>query len=524
MSFLKKIRGDVRAYFVGLIMTGIIAILSPVGAAIWKAYSKEDIPWTIFIVVVCVGIALVVVAILLTNKFPVLTEEKLHELQTRNQQALSRPQATSLDQFDLNNAFEIDALAVPNLQNRTERGKPGWSLDCEVSVHNLHPTQGFDDVRLRILSITPSMIAIPSHHPKTQDTVLRRVQFAFTDIPTGRALFGDQTAHINLFRAEKYVQFSGTTVLLTFNGAWPDNLNNAFSPEGQYLMTVEVTARGVRTKTAQFAIAFSTEGDEPVFAVRKDGGSNGLSGTAAPALQQAHHNPLILALEELDAIHAEGDSKATLYQCKGAKLPTPAEAVAWNERAIASVKREIFAKHISTQDWATFKVDWNFASCQKMARVLHEHGFLDDINDTKSAHFKFLWGRVKRLGELIAKIKGLPADENKTPIESLTDFLLEAQSLLDVFANLARPLPYAEEHDLFEKIRHFLRKTAPEYVPRFNEIIEEPPTRVVDFPANFTDADKKEWSRTRSGPCDRLHAIAAYLSRIISDLRSKLPS
>jgi hypothetical protein len=238
----------------------------------------------------------------------------------------------------------------------------------------------------------------------------------------------------------------------------------------------------------------------------------------------AKQNPLIVALEELDAIHAEGENKATLYQCKGAKLPTFEESVAWNEKAVAFAKREVFAEHISTQDWAAFKADWKFADCQRIARVLHEHGYLQDVNDTKAAHFKYIWGRSRRLGELIAKIKRLPADENKTPIESLTDFLLEVHSLLGVFANLMRTLPVAEEHDLLDRIRLSLRKIAPDYVPRLNEIIENPPPRDLDFSTDFTDDDKEEWSRTRREHCDRLHAIGEYLSRIISDLRSKLPS
>ena len=143
--------------------------------------------------------------------------------------------------------------------------------------------------------------------------------------------------------------------------------------------------------------------------------------------------------------------------------------------------------------------------------MLHEHGYLDDVNDTKAAHFKFIWGRAKRLGELIAKIKRLPADENKTAIESLTDCLLEAHSLLNVFANLARTLPVAEENDLLDRIRVFLRKTAPEYVPRFNEIIEKPPPRAEDFPSDFTDDDRIMVAH-RSEHCNRLTRIADYLS------------
>lgn len=243
------------------------------------------------------------------------------------------------------------------------------------------------------------------------------------------------------------------------------------------------------------------------------------------ALQQARHNPLIIALDELDALYTEGNHMATLFQCKGATLPRFTEAVAWNDKAIASVKQEILEDHISLQDWAKFKENWNFADCQRIERVLREHACLDNATNEQCSTLRFLWGRVKRLGELIAKIKGLTGDENKTPIESLTEFLFEVHSLLDVFACLASPLPLAEQNDLFEKIRQFLRKTTPEYVDRFNEIVKmPPPARVVEFPEDFTADDKEEWSRTRSEPCDRLHAIAAYLTRIISELRSKLPS
>jgi hypothetical protein len=236
-------------------------------------------------------------------------------------------------------------------------------------------------------------------------------------------------------------------------------------------------------------------------------------------------NPLIVALEELDAIYVEGDHMATLFQCEGAKLPTFDEAAAWNQKAIESAKRKIFSQHISAQDWARFKEDWNFADCQRLERILREHRCLDNATAAQCSTLRFLWGRVKRLGELIGKIKGIaPRDENETPVESLTNFLLKTHSLLDASANLGRLLPQAERHDLIASIRQFLRDIAPEYVARFNEIVEAPPARIMEFPPDFTEEDKEEWTRTRREPCDQLHAIAAYLTRVISDVRSKLPS
>lgn len=176
----------------------------------------------------------------------------------------------------LGNAFEISAIASPNLQNLTERGfdiegKPPWSLDCDISIHNLNPTQSIDDVRLRILSVTPPMVASPAHYPRTQNTTIRRVQFYFTDIPLDKPLLGDQTGRVRIFNAARRVKFSEgiTDVRVQFYGAWPDNLKAEFVPQAEHLLTVEVTGSGVRKEEAHFHISFSTHSENPVFAITR---------------------------------------------------------------------------------------------------------------------------------------------------------------------------------------------------------------------------------------------------------------
>ncbi|MEY2563754.1 MAG: hypothetical protein QOH88_1947 [Verrucomicrobiota bacterium] len=178
--------------------------------------------------------------------------------------------------FDLNNAFAIEALVVSDLQNRTERGfdkegKPAWSLDCEVSIRNLHPIQGISDVTLRVLSVSPSMMALPSHEARTQDTTLRRVHFSFTDIPLGKPLLGDQTGHVRIFGAARRILFSEskTAVGVKFYGKWPEGLKTEFTPEAQHLLTVEVTASGVKKQEAHFHLGFSAELKDPVLTVIK---------------------------------------------------------------------------------------------------------------------------------------------------------------------------------------------------------------------------------------------------------------
>lgn len=185
--------------------------------------------------------------------------------------------------FDPNNAFEIDALAVSDLQNRTEQGAdllgtPGWCLDCVISVHNLHPTQGLGDVTFRIIGLTPPMVAEPAHHPRTQDTTLRRVQFGFTDLPARNALAGDQTGHIRIFQAVKHLLFSEaikeppgktTKTVLVFDGVWPNSLDKEFAPSGEYLLAVELTGSGVGRKEEHFALSFPLEVNKSVFRIHR---------------------------------------------------------------------------------------------------------------------------------------------------------------------------------------------------------------------------------------------------------------
>lgn len=176
--------------------------------------------------------------------------------------------------FDANNAFAIGALTTSNLKNLTEvgqdmEGKAAWSLDCEITIHNLHLTRPIDDVTFRILDITPPIKASPLHHPRTQDTTLRRVTFPFTDIAPGRALLGDQTGHVRIFNAVKHVLFSQgiTTARVKFYGAWPDGLATEFAPEVEHLLTVEVAGNAVKRQEAQFRLLFSTDTAEPVVSI-----------------------------------------------------------------------------------------------------------------------------------------------------------------------------------------------------------------------------------------------------------------
>jgi hypothetical protein len=70
----KPLLADVRAAIVSLLVTSAILIGAPAMATIKKLYLSEPVPWTIFIVVVCAGIVLLIVAIRLYRNLPVTAE------------------------------------------------------------------------------------------------------------------------------------------------------------------------------------------------------------------------------------------------------------------------------------------------------------------------------------------------------------------------------------------------------------------------------------------------------------------
>jgi hypothetical protein len=398
MSFLRE-RGK------SLLDNGIwVVAVTYLAPAIYGWLSKiQVVHWNWRILA---GLLLVAVAI---NVYAVVVFIRRRPQKNAKEQTgrTTRPEAPRDDE---NSAFEIDAQAVSNLQNRTEmgndlRGTPGWSLDCAISVHNLHPTQGFNDVRLRILSITPPMTAMPSHHPKTQDAVVRCVQFGFNDIPAGKALAGDQTGHVILFRAEKYIQFSGRIVFLTFNGAWPDNAKTAFAPEGQYLMTVEVTGSGVRAKTEQFEITFCAEGDGPVFTIRKGGASSG----RPPVLTEEHRHQAWEKDQEARGISVHLPRKREQCLMDAAQLLKSPSEVLWSFNAICRANID----QLDTND----DVVW---VCDELAARGYDHPFfgLDDnvpkkdwrefVREAKLRVTTDTTGEYVRLGEKWWELKKYP--------------------------------------------------------------------------------------------------------------------
>lgn len=283
MSFLKTLRGDIRSNFVGILMGGIIGIVGPVCALIWKSYHKEDIPWMIFTLVVCLGIVLVVVAILSfrrTNRSPSEAVEDSDRSGAAQVIYAHRPHRTFkqlvedstivLPSRAVRQGFRIDALPpVPDTRNMTqhmwhEGAKVMFTGDAVVSVENLIPDQGLGLVNFRLMSIAPPLKAKKVWKPSTQDSILKRIEFP--DIPKNSSLNPGITTEVRLFKATRpFSADSPLQIEVEFYGDWPEGYNTTFTPSEKHVMILEVTGNGVGRAEAKFDLIFSTNPAKSVF-------------------------------------------------------------------------------------------------------------------------------------------------------------------------------------------------------------------------------------------------------------------
>jgi len=91
----------------------------------------------------------------------------------------------------------------------------------------------------------------------------------------------------------------------------------------------------------------------------------------------------------------------------------------WAARALACLTQKRFAGFISLSDVARFEQPWNDTECRKAEAKLDADGVLAGVSDVERALYRNLFGRVRRLKELIAKIEGgSPADDKQNDLRA----------------------------------------------------------------------------------------------------------
>jgi hypothetical protein len=101
-----------------------------------------------------------------------------------------------------------------------------------------------------------------------------------------------------------------------------------------------------------------------------------------------------------------GKSLEVVFQFSDRPKPQFQECVTWNDEATTRANGLVDAGIVQHTDFIRFTENWNEAGCRNAERRLDEHGCLDNVDDSGRVTYRYIFGRLKRLQELINKIDG----------------------------------------------------------------------------------------------------------------------
>lgn len=111
-------------------------------------------------------------------------------------------------------------------------------------------------------------------------------------------------------------------------------------------------------------------------------------------------------LERLRAVLNRGKTIVNIFQFPDETKATFPECAAWDKEATDLAKRLADAGTVQHADFIRFTDRWNEAGCRNAESRLDVYGCLANVDGVGRATYRYIFGRVKRLQELIDKIDG----------------------------------------------------------------------------------------------------------------------
>jgi hypothetical protein len=123
----------------------------------------------------------------------------------------------------------------------------------------------------------------------------------------------------------------------------------------------------------------------------------------APTRKQPQ--PVIVAIDELNALLDEGEKLAGRFQADSVK-PTFPKVEDWRKRMRDCARQKVLENAVKPKDLTRLDKPWHQADLDRITKKFVDHRCLGAHDSVGLAVFKHLWGSVERLKELIAKIEG----------------------------------------------------------------------------------------------------------------------
>jgi hypothetical protein len=130
--------------------------------------------------------------------------------------------------------------------------------------------------------------------------------------------------------------------------------------------------------------------------------------------------PIIVAIDELKSLLYEGETLIGRFQEDPTK-PTLDEVSDWRKKTRDCARQNALSSVVTTADLLLFEKPWDEAMVRKAAEMFVAHRCFAH-NSAECAVFRYLWGNVERLKQLIAKIEGgPPATQPNAPPPAQTE-------------------------------------------------------------------------------------------------------
>lgn len=140
--------------------------------------------------------------------------------------------------------------------------------------------------------------------------------------------------------------------------------------------------------------------------------------------------PIFVAIDQLKGWLYKGQALESRFQFPDKAKPSFGECVTWDENATACARQQVFADIIRPRDMARFIDRWDEQACRKAEATLDEHGCLEAVSEVARAVYRYIFGRVKRLEELLAHIEGkspevapITESNHQAPYPDITSFI-----------------------------------------------------------------------------------------------------
>jgi hypothetical protein len=155
------------------------------------------------------------------------------------------------------------------------------------------------------------------------------------------------------------------------------------------------------------------------------------------AIKKKEPQPIFVAIDELRILFHQGEALANKFEIPEWEKPTFGQCVAWDDEVTACARQQVFSEIIRPDDMARFRTDWDNAACRNAEARLDSLELLKNVDGVGRAVYRYVWGRVKRLEELLAKIDGKITPPEREPqvvavaLDELKDMEREGERMLD---------------------------------------------------------------------------------------------